>query len=195
TAGKVEHLALDLHEQGALESALLEKVTSGPPRRSRMPWLSGLVLGLLMTALTVLTVGLAEMPYLAPSPPPELVVSLRAAGKVTEKCERRTPAELAALPPHKRVAEVCERGRAEVRLVVRVDGVLAHDERHAPGGAFGDGLSNAVVVVPMSPGEREVLVSLDLGEGIPRVTRTRRSFVESRRHVLTFDTLDGYRWH
>lgn len=192
TANKVEHLALDLHERPALEAMLLGAAPTREARKGRTRWLVGLVMALGFTGLTV---GLAELPYLAPTPPPELVVSLRAAGKATEMCQRRTPEELAALPPHKRVAEVCERGRGDVRLVVTVDGVLVHDQRYGPGGAFGDGLSNAVIAVPIREGEHEVEVSLDLGDGLPRVTRARRRFVESRRHVLTFETLDGYRWH
>lgn len=198
--GKVEHLALDLHEVKALSLALgldrgpaLAAKEAGPsPRSRRKSLVAGLVFVLVLGGLTV---GLAELPYLAPTQPPELVVSLRAAGKVTEKCVRRTPEELAALPPHKRIPEVCERGRGDVRLVVTVDGVLAHDQRYAPGGAFGDGLSNAVVAMPMEVGESELEVSLDLGDGPPRVTRARRSFVANRRHVLAFETLDGYRWH
>lgn len=192
TANKVEHLALDLHERPALEAALFGAAPTPEARKGRTRWLMGLVVALGFMGLTV---GLAELPYFAASAPPELVISLRAAGAVTEACTRRSPGELAALPPHKRIAEVCERGRADVRLVVVLDGATVHDRAYAAGGAFGDGMTSAVATLEVPPGEHEVSVSLELGDGAPRVTHARRAFVARRRHVLTFDSLDGYRWH
>lgn len=206
--GRVEYLALDLHEESALKLALsghstvqarsAEHTHDAARAIPRRPGLRGLwVWTVIVLGGLLLLWAPTELPYHAPEHPPQLVLSLRAAGQAEKRCRVRTAEELAALPPHKRVAEVCERERSGLRLVVRVDGALIVDETHEPGGAFGDGMTTVVRTVPVDVGDRVVEVELgSVGEtGWHKETRMRRTFTPGRRLVLAFDALDGFRWH
>jgi len=174
-------------------------LAASPPRRAMV--LGGAVVAAVLAFLVWLP---SDRPYLAPaSPGPELAVAFKLAGPVSESCVTRTPEELAALPPHKRVPEVCERRRADIRLRIDVDGEVVHDHVYPPQGVFGDGASNAVELVVVPEGERRVRVAL--GPEDPdrpsdawrpeHVAEQALTFTPQRRRVVRFERHDGFMWY
>jgi ferredoxin len=166
----------------------------GPPRRGR-----AVVAGaLLSAALAALVVAPGETPY-APPPleAPELVVSFKHPGQVSEVRRRVSDAELAATPPHMRRAFITERRRAPVRLRVTVDGVVALARVIPPGGLWGDGPSVAVERVALTPGSHRVEVAVGDGHDDARWEHVSERVVEARageRRVVLFDRTDGFAW-
>jgi hypothetical protein len=90
----------------------------------------------------VLTAGLvagSQLPWQAhPGGEASIRLSWRTVSEPVSECRTPTPEELAALPPHMRMKEICERRHAPFRLVVRVDGQLVRDALLSPAGARGD---------------------------------------------------------
>jgi|GEM_PF-209372 len=133
---------------------------------------------------------------MAVSDGPELVVAFKLAGATVEACIERTAAELAALPPHKRVARVCERTRKSIQLVVDVDGQRVVDRVYKAGGAFDDGAARGLEHLTVTPGEHRVTVSLgDEGGDTMHKTEGVRVFAADRAQVLLFDAATGFAWH
>jgi len=156
----------------------------------RRPWVAA-ALGAAL--LTVCALGSIVPLTFARSPDPTLVVSFEHPGAAGEDCRARTEEELAALPPHMRTPEVCERGRASVTLRVWVDGEAVHEATYDPSGIWGDGPSIGVETFPVSSGAREVRVALD--DGRERFAETRLvTFVAEERAVVVFDRTQGFRW-
>ena len=80
-----------------------------------------------------------------------------------------TPEELAALPPHMRMKEICERRHAPFRLVVRLDGETVRDELRKPSGAAGDRPLYVFEDIPVPPGPHRIEVEFrEESEGGPR---------------------------
>ncbi len=129
---------------------------------------------------------------------PELVVSFKHPGRAGDRCRRATEAENARLAVHMRRGEICERGRAAVRLKVWVDGAVAREGRHAPRGVSRDGNSIAIEHVPVAAGAHRVSVAIgetaDPDEWTFRDERTVELGAGQRRVVL-FDRLTGFTWH
>ncbi|MFW5875300.1 MAG: hydrogenase iron-sulfur subunit [Myxococcota bacterium] len=166
--------------------------------RRRPPTLqvaAGVGLALAVTAVTAVA---SDFPYRAPPMDrPELVVSFKHPGATGENCRTLTEAEKAELPVHMRRDEVCERGRADVRLRVRIDGDVVHQQGYEPRGLFGDGNSVAIVRLPVEPGERRVEIAL--GETSDPTEWTHRSskrleFEDGSRRVVLFGRGSGFRW-
>ncbi len=126
-----------------------------PPRRK--PWLGAAVVSIVAGALVLAG---SVLPYASPRPAePELVVAFKHSG-AKGGCRKLSEAEKAALPPHMRRDEVCDRGRAPVRLRVTVDGAVTHEAPYAPRGLWGDGNSIAIVTLPLAVGPHVVTVAL-----------------------------------
>ncbi len=157
----------------------------------------GLFLAVAFGALTWLP---SDLPYDTPvSPEPQLVVSFKHAGEITERCTTRSAAELERLPPHKRVATVCERGRAPVHLTIRVDDQVVLDRDYEPSGAYGDGASVAVetLAVPVGRHRVSIVIGSPGAAGDPDQHRDERELdfrLQSRR-VALFDRVSGFTWH
>lgn len=141
----------------------------------------------------------SKLGYSAPSADgAELVVSFKHPGKAGEHCRKATAEENARLPVHMRRDEICERGRASVRLRVTVDDAVVVDRRYAPRGLSGDGNSIAIEHVPVSAGPHRIAVAI--GETADPAEWTFRderapTFDARRRRVVLFDRLSGFSWH
>lgn len=136
-----------------------------------------------------------------PSPgalPPQLVVSFKHPGSAGENCRTLSEDEKLALPPHMRQDVVCERGRAEVRLRVAVDGAVVLDKAYAPHGLSSDGNSVAIETLDLAQGPRRVELRIgetsNPDEWTYETIRT-LDFEPARRHVALFDKVTGFTWH
>ncbi len=197
----------DAHERAALLSAAAAfraranppppaPPPPSPPGSPRRPRARAILVGLVSAAaFAALTWLPSDLPYQTPTDPdPQLVVSFKIAGEVTERCRTRTPEELAALPAHKRTPQVCERGRAPVHLRVALGDRVLLDRDYAPSGAFGDGASVAVETLTVPPGRHPVTISI----GSPPAALTAERELDFRLHsrrVVLFDRLTGFSWH
>jgi len=203
---KVMHIQLDAHERDRLiaeargfrgdgQEPVAPVATDGTHRApSRaIAVLVGLFVAALFAAMTWLP---SDLPYHTPATPePQLVVSFKLAGEVTERCRTRTSEELAALPAHKRVPKVCERGREPVHLIVKIDDAVVIDRDYEPSGAFGDGASVAVETLDVPAGRRRVTLSLSTGSNAPSSDERELDFQLHSRRVVMFDRLLGFSWH
>lgn len=159
-----------------------------------------LVFGVATAAVlsSIVLIG-SDLPYKTPpGPPAELVVSFRHSGASGEACRTLTEAELAALPAHMRRTEVCERGRAAVRLRVAVNGEVVHEDRYEARGLSGDGPSIALEKLPLEPGEHDVEVFIgETGDPEEWTHRSRQTVTmgEGERRVVLFDRSSGFSWH
>ncbi len=126
---------------------------------------------------------------------PELVVSFKHAGRTGEHCRKLTEDDKAKLPPHMRTNEICERGRASVRLRVEIDGVERVQKSFVPKGLRGDGPSIAVEHIALTPGSHKVVVAIgeshDPNEWTHRYEKTITAS-EHGRIVVLFDKNDGF---
>ncbi|HLT27738.1 MAG TPA: hypothetical protein VK047_13730, partial [Zeimonas sp.] len=68
-----------------------------------------------------------------------LRLSFRHPGKVATDCRKRTPEELAKLPPQLRTEMECERERSPVKVRVELDGTVLFDRVYEPAGLRRDG--------------------------------------------------------
>lgn len=190
-AGRIRFLQADRLRELSAVLGEAPRVVTGRAR----PVLSGIAVALLLAGITA---AWSVAPYRAVPPPAELVVSFRHPGQRSEGCRKPSEAELAALPPHMRRPEICERSRAPVRLRITVDGE-GRLERTYPGrGLQGDGNSVGIERLPVPPGEH--LVRVELGDSPdPDAwgfddTRTMR-FSEGQSVVVLFDRTGGFSWH
>jgi len=158
-------------------------------------WLSAALIAGALSAITLLgsRVGYGG----PPSNGAELVVSFKHPGRTGEHCRKLGEDEKAKLPPHMRRDEICERGRASVRLRVEVDGAVRLASTYRPEGMRGDGPSIGVETLSLSPGEHRVVVSLgdshDPAEFSHHDERTVRVGAAGRIVVL-FDRMSGFSW-
>lgn len=83
----------------------------------------------------------------------------RARGERVNECRRRTPDELAKLPPHMRQEEVCEGRVLPYRLAVTLDGAAAVNQLIHGAGAKEDRPLYVFQDLVVSPGSHRVAVS------------------------------------
>ena len=195
-ASRVHVIGLDRPEAGELQERLaaLQSGGSPAPRRGFGRLLAAAVVLVILTALTPL---LAELPYTVPaSDQPELVVSLRHPGQITENCRDISEEEQLEVPVHMRRDRICDRRRESIHLEVTVDGRVVSQSEHEPHGLWGDGASVAVLRLPVKPGSHHIEVLLTDGpEGQPHETRATVDFQTGRRNVLLFDRSTGFTWY
>ncbi|MBI2390259.1 MAG: hydrogenase iron-sulfur subunit [Deltaproteobacteria bacterium] len=198
-AARVRLLELDRTRASEL-NVEAEAFRTGAPRASRAPAralraIAAVGVAAVLSGATLLgsRVGYGG----PPSHGPELVVSFKHPGRTGEHCRRVTEEEKAKMPPHMRRDEICERGRAAVRLRVEVDGQERWRSSYAPQGLRGDGPSIALETLGIQAGEHRVVVSLgdshDPNEWTFRDERTLR-FGDRSRAVVLFDRGTGFTW-
>lgn len=154
-------------------------------RPRRVPWLIA-ALGVLFLGSAAIVAG-TRLPYSpAAARVATLIVSLRQAGQVVERCRDLSPEELAALPAHMRQPRRCTRGRAPIRVRVEIDGQVVLSKAFPAAGVWSDGKSFAVDSVDVPPGERQVSVAIADGALVEDdlADETAWRFGDSRR--LTF---------
>lgn len=82
-------------------------------------------------------------------------------GKLKADCRKRTPEELAKLPPNMRVEADCPRERSPVIVRVTLDERVLVDETFAPSGLHRDGAANAYRRIPIAAGEHHLSVQFN----------------------------------
>lgn len=195
---RVRVLRLDKGQRRALQDAAGAFLEGKPiPERPRPRRVVQLAVGaILAVALTAVTAVASDFPYRRPTTEGALlVVSFKHAGATGENCRKVTEEERARMPVHMRRDQVCERGRAPVRLRVRVDGRTIHHGTYEPRGLFGDGHSIAVEHLAVQPGARWVEVALgetSNPEEWTRVFQKRLKLQEGARRVVLFERGTGF---
>jgi coenzyme F420-reducing hydrogenase delta subunit/Pyruvate/2-oxoacid:ferredoxin oxidoreductase delta subunit len=196
---RVRVVEVDRARPGALAHAAAAW-RGGAPAQGGAPTGARAALGgaLVAAVLTAIVVAVSEAPYAPPAMVrPELVVSFKHPGQVSEVSRRVTDAEKAATPLHMRRDVITERRRAPVRLRVSIDGAVALERAIPPSGLWGDGPSVAVERVAVAPGEHSVEVAIgdEHDEASWRHVSTRTLEVSTaRRNVVRFDRTTGFTW-
>lgn len=197
-AASVRMVRLDPLQRTELLRTAASFREAAPARRSwRAPRLVGaaVVVGLLCAV-----VGLGSaLPYAAPQPAsPELVLSFKHPGQVSENCRDLTPEEIEALPAHMRRTRVCERERAPVRVRVAVAGRAVFERTYPPTGLGGDGPSIALATILVPAGRHEVTVAIgDTHDPEAWTHEGHRSleFTRDARRAVVFDRHAGFTWY
>jgi len=168
-----------------------EELRTGRTHDTKRSWLAPLAIA---AALITVIGGASRVGY-ASSAATELVVSFKHAGATGERCNKPTAEEKAKLPPHMRRDEVCERGRAKVRLRVTVDGATRVERAYEPKGLRADGPSIAVEHVALTPGTHTIAVAIgdthDPNEWTHRHEQT-ITVPEHGRVVVLFEKNSGF---
>ena len=114
-------------------------------------------------AALLATVGLVVLSDVALSVAPSeralVRLSWRSVGQRIEECRAPTEAELAALPPHMRMREICEGRLTPFQLRVRLDGALVVDRELRPAGAREDRPTYVFEELEVAPGPHELEVA------------------------------------
>lgn len=117
----------------------------------------------LLYAAFALAIGvLSRWPEYRHLPPDTAVVKLSMvhAGKPVGECRRRTPEELAALPPNMRAPVECPRERSVLTVELDVDGEPAVRVQAPPSGLSRDGASAIYRRLTVPAGERLLAVRM-----------------------------------
>jgi hypothetical protein len=113
----------------------------------------------LAVALMVAMVAASQWPWMVHGEDEARIrLSWRTVSEPVEACREPTPEELAALPQHMRMEQVCERRHAPFRLIVRLDGTTVRDALHEPSGAAGDRPLYVFEEIAVSPGPHRIEV-------------------------------------
>jgi len=94
--------------------------------------------------------------------------------------------------------QICERRRADVRIQVEVDGVLALDSTIPPAGLWGDG--NSIAIERLSVPDGDHTITARLADGLDPDAWGWEStqvltFRTRERRILEFGRNDGFVWH
>lgn len=134
------------------------------PTKGAMRWVAtGLLIGLSLAIFAFANRVPFKMSY---SNRANLMVSFRHAPSIPVKCRPLSEEEQAKMLAHMRVKEICERGRAESKLMVSIDGQEVFNRHYQPLGFKSDMLSIGTIELPLEPGHRMVRVEI-VDEGAP----------------------------
>lgn len=117
---------------------------------------------LVMAALAAFAAAFADWPAYRQIPPDTAVVKLsftHGADRSAE-CRRRTPEELAKLPPNMRRPMDCPRQRRAVDTALSIDGRTIFVASLPPGGVWGDGPSQVYKRFTVPAGEHTIVARL-----------------------------------
>ena len=178
------------------EAKAFREGTLGTARRSRAEaWLAGFALAAVLTATMW---GASRAWYELPTGrAPELVVSFKHPGRVSENCRDLTEDEKRKTPVHMRPPQICERRRNPVRMRVTVDGRVTASRSYDPAGIWGDGNSLAIERFDVPPGEHHVRVSLGDTANPEEFAFEAERTLEFQPHaikVVRFDRTTGFEW-
>ncbi|MFU8831223.1 MAG: hypothetical protein ACNA7J_03610 [Wenzhouxiangella sp.] len=142
-----------------------------------------------LTALgfIALIAALGQGPAFAPVPEGhgELKISVAHLAARLQPCRQLSEQERLALPPTRRVTEVCERGRAPTRIHLVMNGETLIDRLIAPAGMHGDGRAYFLQFLPLPAGHYELeLVLHDSAHNRPDAGDDRSGYTLSERFVL-----------
>jgi hypothetical protein len=116
----------------------------------------------ILTATTGFAAAFSDWPSYQQIPPDAAVVKLSFVhgGDRSAGCRRRTPEELAKLPPNMRRPMDCPRGRPPVATELAIDGRTLFAASLPPGGLSGDGQSQVYKRFTVPAGEHEIVARL-----------------------------------
>ena len=104
---------------------------------------------------------LADTPRYTAFPPDQALIRLSFShGGQRPECRRRTPEELAALPPNMRAPMDCPRERLPVVVELLLDGAPLYRASLPPGGLSRDGPSRVHEGFPVAPGTYSMVARL-----------------------------------
>lgn len=157
-----------------------------------LKWLGqGLVLALIMLAIGYL----ANRPAYTNFPEDQAMIRLSFShGGGRPDCRRRTPEELAALPPNMRAPMDCPRGRLPVTVELDLDGAPLYHALLPPGGLQGDGPSRVHRGFAVSPGTHTITARLrdsDRTEGFDYTKEVTLDLAPRQNLVIDFKTDAG----
>jgi len=115
----------------------------------------GVGVAVLLTAGVVLG---SAVPYGGEAEDARIRLSWRSLGEHVQECRVPTAEELAGVPEHMRMKEICERRLRPFRLEVWLDGALALDEAVRPSGAREDRPAYVFHELSVNPGGHRVQV-------------------------------------
>jgi hypothetical protein len=88
-------------------------------------------------------------------------LSWRTVSEPVSACRTPTPEELAALPPHMRMQQICERRHVPFRLRVEIDGRRVRDALLRPPGARGDRPLHVFEELRVAPGSHRLVIAFE----------------------------------
>ena len=186
------------HDQARLtrEAKAFREGALGATRRSKAEaWLGGLALAAVLTATTW---GASRAWYDLPSGrAPQLVVSFKHPGQISESCRDLTEDEKRKMPVHMRPPQICERRRNPVRMRITVDDRVTANRSYEPAGLWGDGNSLAIERLEVPPGEHHVRVSIGDSANAEEFAFDTEQTVDFQPHaikVVRFDRTTGFEW-
>lgn len=115
-----------------------------------------------VTAIFAAVAAFADRPRYRSLPPDSAVVKLsftHGSNRETE-CRRRTPEELAKLPPNMRKPLECPRTRGNVHVELDIDGNAVYREDLRPSGISGDGPARVYRRFVVAAGKHTIAVRL-----------------------------------
>jgi hypothetical protein len=115
-------------------------------------------------------------------------ISFITGGQRVGKCIRRTRAQLAKLPPHKRKVLICPRERYPIHLEVLVDGKPRYQATVRPAGLSSDGSSKFYRGLVVTPGRHVIVARLiDSGRTAGYDFETRKEIALTPRQHFIID--------
>lgn len=115
-------------------------------------------------------------------------ISFTTGGQRVGKCIRRSRAELAKLPPHKRKVLVCPRERHPIHLEILIDGKPRYQATVRPAGLSSDGSSKFYHGLVVTPGSHVIVARLiDSGRKTGYDFETRKEVALSPRQHFIID--------
>ena len=90
----------------------------------------------------------------------QIKLSFRHSGPPRVECRRRTPEEIANLPPNMRRSLDCPRERLPVAVELALDGKVLYSAAIVPSGLWKDGPSNSYVTFAVAAGRHQLTAKL-----------------------------------
>lgn len=134
-------------------------------------------------ALFALTIGVfSYYPPYRHLPPEQALLKLSFShpGQLVAQCRRRTPEELAALPPNMRNPMDCPRERSPVTVQLALDGSVLARREIPPAGLSRDGPSTVYARFPVPAGSHRLSVQLNDSVREPALNYTRDEDLDIR---------------
>lgn len=164
----------------------------GEPVRARQAASKGAAaaVGLLATLVLVQISGVRYSPPAAGSA--VLRLSWRARGEPVQECRRPSEEELARLPAHMRLAEICEGRTSSFLLRLRIDGAPTLEDTVVASGARGDRPAYVFRELPVQPGRHSLQIEFRmLGEPRESAATGAEPFPREIRFASDFEAVSG----
>lgn len=116
---------------------------------------------LLYSAFAAFIGYFATSPKYQQIPPDVALIKLSISHLGERECRKRTPGELARLPPNMRAPMDCPRERSDIRLEVDLDGQPAFHTVLRPTGLYKDGVSTVYKRFEVKAGVHQVAVRMN----------------------------------